>query len=178
MERVLLRFEGLIRRVGLICALVLLPLLMAARVTEVVIRNMNIPGSLFNAMESELFMLFAFLTIATAAVSGAHVRVDILRDRWGPRTRAWVEIVGTAVFVLPFAGVVLWYGTILTGIVAEDGERSAIALGAPVRWLVIGAMPFGIAMFAAAWLSRTLRCVLFLAGRAADPNRAPDRAGA
>ena len=35
--------------------------MMIARLTEITTRSMNIPGSLFNAMEAEFFLLFAFL---------------------------------------------------------------------------------------------------------------------
>ncbi len=87
----------------------------------------------------------------------------------GPRARAWLEIAGTVILILPFALIVLWYGSVLTGIVLKDGERSAIALGAPVRFLIVGSLPLGIAMFTAVALSRMTRCILFLRNRAADP---------
>ena len=170
LEHRLLRFENALRRVGLIFALVLIPALMLTRLVEIITRSLNTPGSLYNAMESELFLLFAFLTIATAYASDHHVRVDLFRARMGPRLRAWIEILGILFFILPFAGIVFWYGGILTGIVWSDGERSAIALGAPVRFLIIGAMPLGVAMFVAVALSRLTRTVLFLKGKAADPS--------
>ena len=169
LERHLLKLEAALRRVGLTAALVLIPGLMLARLTEIITRHLNTPGSLYNAMESELFLLIAFLTIAAAYAGDHHVRVDIFRDRMGPRLRAWVEIFGTVFFILPFACIVLWYGGILTGIVWSDGERSAIALGAPVRFLIIGAMPLGVSMFLIIALSRMTRTILFLRGQASDP---------
>ena len=169
LENRLLRLEATIRRFGMIAAMILIPALMLARLTEIITRYLNTPGSIYNAMESELFLLFVFLTIAAAYAGDHHVRVDIFRDRMGPRLRAWVEIIGTAFFILPFAAIVLWYGSILTGIVWSDGERSAIALGAPTRFLIIGAMPLGIAMFLTIALSRMARAILFLRGHAADP---------
>ena len=173
LEHKLLSLEARLRRVGMIAALILIPALMLTRLVEIVTRYLNTPGSIYNAMESELFLLFAFLTIAAAYAGDHHVRVDIFRDRMGPRLRAWVEILGTLFFILPFACIVLWYGGILTGIVWSDGERSAIALGAPVRFLIIGAMPLGIAMFLTIALSRMTRAILFLRGRASDPLERP-----
>ena len=125
LEQRLLRLEALIRRTGMICSMILIPALMLARLTEIITRHLNTPGSLYNAMESELFMLFAFLTIAAAYAGDHHVRVDIFRDRMGPKLRTWIEIGGTLLFIVPFAGIVLWYGGILTGTVYEDAERSA-----------------------------------------------------
>lgn len=169
LDQRLIGFESLLRRIGMGMAMFLIPALMLARLTEILTRHLNTPGSLYNAMESELFMLFAFLTLAAAYAGDHHVRVDIFRARMRPRARAWLEIAGTVILILPFALIVLWYGSILTGIVLEDGERSAIALGAPVRFLIVGSLPVGIAMFTAVALSRMTRCILFLRGTAADP---------
>lgn len=169
LERRLLGVEATLRRAGIAMAMFLIPALMLARLTEILTRHLNTPGSLYNAMESELFLLFAFLTLAAAYAGDHHVRVDIFRARMRPRLRAMLEIAGTVIFTLPFTLIVLWYGSILTGIVLQDGERSAIAFGAPVRFLIVGALPLGIAMFTAVALSRTTRCILFLGGRAADP---------
>lgn len=161
--------ERQIRRVGFIAALILLPAMMLARLTEIVTRPMNIPGSLFNAMEAEFFLLFAFLIAGAAAVSDGHVRVDIFRDRFGPRLRAWIDILGTVIFVLPFTAAVMWYGILLTGSALESGERAALAMGAPLRWVIVFATPFGIWLLALAILCRTARQIAFLIGRGPEP---------
>ncbi len=163
------RTEWLIRRIGLIAALIFLPTMMISRLTEIVTRPFNIPGSLFNGMEAEFFLLFAFLIVGAAAVSDAHVRVDIFRERYGPRLRAWIEIAGTLFFVLPFAIAVIWYGAGLVGIAWENGEPAAFALGGPFRWVVVLATPVGITLLALAIVCRTVRHIRFLAGRAPEP---------
>lgn len=38
----------------------------------------------------------------------AHVRVDIFYRNWSPRTRAFIEIIGTLVFTLPWVIVLAW----------------------------------------------------------------------
>ena len=165
----LVEIEKAVGRVGLISALILLPCLMSARVLEILLRNFNLPGSLFNAMEREFFLLFAMLIVGSGYAWNTHVRVDILRDRFSPRRRAWIEGIGAAVFILPFAMVVLWYGTLQTGLVLSAGERAAIAFGAPLRWIVVGAMPYGILLFLIAVLARCARAILFLRGLGDDP---------
>ena len=42
-----------------------------------------------------------------------------------------------------------------------------------MRFLIIGAMPLGIAMFLTIALSRMTRAILFLRGRASDPLERP-----
>lgn len=46
-----------------------------------------------------------------------HVRVDILYQRMGNRARAWVDLLGTSLFTLPFITIVGWYSV---PIVAES----------------------------------------------------------
>lgn len=161
--------ETLIRRLGFLAALILLPAMMLSRLTEITTRYLHTPGSVFNAMESEFFLLFAFLIAGSAAVSDAHVRVDIFRDRFGPRVRAWIEILGTVFFVLPFTAAVIWYGSVLVGSAWQADERAAIALGAPVRWIIVLATPLGIGLLALAIVCRTARHIAFLTGRGRAP---------
>ncbi len=163
------RIETWIKRIGLAAALILLPAMMIARLTEISTRSLNLPGSLFNAMEAEFFLLFAFLIVGSAAVTDAHVRVDILRDRFGARGRAWVEILGTVFFVVPFTVVVIWYGAVLVESAWSDNERAAFAFGAPVRWIVVLATPVGIALLGLAIGCRVTRHIAFLRGRAPAP---------
>ena len=167
--RLIETIERQIRLVGFTAALILLPAMMIARLTEITTRSLNIPGSLFNAMEAEFFLLFAFLIAGSAAVADAHVRVDIFRDRFGPRVRAWVDILGLIFFVLPFTAAVMWYGIVLVESAWEDGERAAIAMWAPVRWIIVLATPFGMWMLALAVACRAARHIVFLAGRGPAP---------
>lgn len=172
--RLLLRTERSIRRFGLLTAIILLPALITVRIVEIVLRGiLNKPGSLFNAMEGELFVMFIFTALAAALLDNAHVRVDIFRNRLSPRGKAIVEILGTVLFVLPFGLIVLWFGIDMTMSVYEDGERAAIALGAPARWIIVATVPLGIGLFCLAAFSRLIRHLGFLmtdrsTGRARD----------
>jgi len=170
LDATLSRIEKFIRRFGLSCALILLFLLMLVRNLEVFLRNvLQAPASVFNAMESELFLLFVFLIIGTATVSDAHVRVDIFRDRFSPRTKAAIEVIGTLFFILPFTFIMVWFGSYLVESAWSHSERAAIGFGAPIRWIIIAALPTGIAFFALASLTRTTRCIRFLLGRGPSP---------
>jgi TRAP-type mannitol/chloroaromatic compound transport system permease small subunit len=39
-----------------------------------------------------------------------HVRLDLFYQRLSARGRAWVDLVGTLVVVVPWSGMVLWFG--------------------------------------------------------------------
>lgn len=54
-------------------------------------------------LHAGLFMLGA----AFALQSDDHVRVDILYRHWSPRTRAWIDCIGTLVFLVPVCALLL-----------------------------------------------------------------------
>ncbi|MEM6439477.1 MAG: TRAP transporter small permease subunit [Pseudomonadota bacterium] len=169
-QDVVARVERAIRRVGLAAALILIPLMILVRVTEIATRPWNLAGSLFNAMEGELFLMFAFLTIGAAYVADAHVRVDVLAERFSPRAKAWIELAGLALFVLPFAAIVLQHGSTRAALAFEDGERMALTFGAATRWAMYACVPLGVALFALAALCRAARAVQVLRGGRAEPD--------
>lgn len=55
-----------------------------------------------------LFSLVFLLGAAYTLKHDGHVRVDVLYSRLSPRARAWIDLVGTVVFLLPFSAFCLW----------------------------------------------------------------------
>jgi TRAP-type mannitol/chloroaromatic compound transport system permease small subunit len=55
-------------------------------------------------MYSLVFLLGAAYTLK----HDAHVRVDVLSARLGVRGRAWINLLGTILFLLPFCVLVMW----------------------------------------------------------------------
>lgn len=49
-------------------------------------------------LHASLFLL----GLAYALKHGAHVRVDVFSQRWTPRTRAWLEVAGMVLLLMPF----------------------------------------------------------------------------
>ena len=160
-----------VRRISLIGAFIFLPLLIFVRVFEIYTRNIiNQPSSLYNAMEREVFVVFIFLTFGAAYVSDGHVRVDVLRGRFSPRVKAWIETLGAIFLVLPLTAIVFWFGWDMVASAIKHGERSAIFFGASMRWFILATLPFGVALYAAAVLSRMTRNILYLKGAIAMPE--------
>src|SRR5687767_4608377 len=53
---------------------------------------------------SAIFLLAAGYTL----LHGGHVRIDILYGRYSPRTRAWIDILGSLFFLMPMAVLILY----------------------------------------------------------------------
>ena len=55
-----------------------------------------------------MFSLLFLLGGAWTLQRNEHVRVDVLYGSASPRTKAWIDLVGTLVFLLPFCGWAIW----------------------------------------------------------------------
>lgn len=64
------------------------------------------PNALYD-LQWYMFSLVFLLGAAYGLKHDVHVRVDVFYARLSPRLRAWVDLFGTALFVIPFSIVVL-----------------------------------------------------------------------
>lgn len=54
------------------------------------------------------FSLIFLLGAAYGLRHDVHVRVDVLYARLGRKTRAWIDLGGTVLFLIPFSALMLW----------------------------------------------------------------------
>jgi TRAP-type mannitol/chloroaromatic compound transport system permease small subunit len=111
-------------------------------------------------MHAALFMLGAAYTLQR----NGHVRVDILYQKMSRRGRAWVDLLGTLLLLIPVCGFIAWVGWdyVLESWEVMEGSREAG--GIPAVYLLkslIIAMPLLVLLQGLAWM---LRNGLFLAG--------------
>lgn len=112
------------------------------------------------------FMLGAAYTLR----HDGHVRVDILYQRCTPRRQAWINALGTIVFLLPFCGYILIYssGFFLDSFAMR--ERSSEPGGLPAVYLLKGLIPLSAVLLAVQGLAELARAVQVLTrqGEAGD----------
>ncbi|KPL27449.1 MAG: C4-dicarboxylate ABC transporter [Acidithiobacillales bacterium SM1_46] len=101
-----------------------------------------------------------------------HVRVDVLYSCLPPRARAWIDIVGSALFLLPLCGLIIWLSW--PGFVESfvSGERSPDA-GGLLRWPVRLLIPLGFALLALQGGAELIKRIAFLRGLAPLPHERP-----
>lgn len=78
-------------------------------------------------MHAAVFMLGAAWTLA----AGEHVRVDIFYSRLSARGQAWVNLAGTLLLLMPFAGFLLYSSQSYVQIAWQIRESSQEAGGLP-----------------------------------------------
>jgi TRAP-type mannitol/chloroaromatic compound transport system permease small subunit len=65
--------------------------------------GVNLSSNAYIELQWYLFSLVFLLGASYALKHDAHVRVDVLYGRLGDRGRAWIDLLGTLVFLLPFS---------------------------------------------------------------------------
>jgi TRAP-type mannitol/chloroaromatic compound transport system permease small subunit len=156
----------------------LLLAMMAVIIFDVVARRLFVVGSVrLQELEWHLHTVIFALSLGYAYVRNAHVRIDILRDRWSPRTRAWVEVAGIIVFLVPFTLLFIHFGVDFAATAFAQNERSSSPVGLPYRWIVKAVLPLGLLLLLLAGIAVLIRNALVLLGASPRPARQPPLSG-
>ena len=94
--------------------------------------GMSLGGTLYIALQTQLFDLVFLLGAAYVLNKDGHVRVDIIYASMGARVRAWIDIFGTLFFLFPFCALGLYLSWGYVGRSWQQGEVNTNAGGFPV----------------------------------------------
>lgn len=131
----------LVNGMGIILAVVLL--LMVLNVTyDVMMRYLFHASSVgMQEMEWHLFSVIILYGVGVALQHEAHVRVDFLYDRMQPKTKAFINIGGTILFLVPLSLLILFGSFHFVQDAYQIREISEDPGGLPFRWVIKGMIP-------------------------------------
>jgi TRAP-type mannitol/chloroaromatic compound transport system permease small subunit len=112
---------------------------------------------------SAVFLLCAGYTL----LRNEHIRIDIIFGHLSRRTQAWIDVVGTVLFLLPMAIMIMWLSWPVFWNSFVGGEMSMNA-GGLIRWPVKALIPVGFLLLVLQGFSELIKRVAFLIGRTAD----------
>jgi TRAP-type mannitol/chloroaromatic compound transport system permease small subunit len=116
----------------------------------------------FEEIQWHLYSVGFLFGMSYAYQSDAHIRVDVLHERLGLRTRAWIELYGIVLLLLPFIALVLIFSVAFVTQSYRLNEVSQAPGGLPLRWLIKAALPAGFLLLLVAVVSRLSRVWAFL----------------
>lgn len=122
------------------------------------------------AQESIIYM-FGFMFMLGAAYTlkhDGHVRVDIFYREAPPRTKAWINLIGAFVFLIPVCVLIFWIAYPYVMQSWAILERSQEASGIPARYLQKTAILVFAVLMGLQGLSMALHSVLALRGDQAE----------
>lgn len=115
-------------------------------------------------MHALVFMLGAAYTLR----HDGHVRVDIFYQKFGPRGRAWVDLLGTLLLLMPVTIFITWISWEYVASSWELHEGSRETGGLPWVYLLKTAIPLMAILMLLQGLSLGLRSLLVLLGHEED----------
>lgn len=118
------------------------------------------------ALQESVMYLHAMVFLLGAGYTlqrDGHVRVDLLYRRFDPRRRAWVNALGTLLFLLPFCGYVLLSSWDFVSVSWRVREASTDG-GIPAVFLLKSLIPAMAIVLALQGMAELLRAAMVLSG--------------
>lgn len=137
--------------------------IMAIIVFDVISRRFFGTGSvMLQELEWHFHALLFLLMLAYALQKDAHVRVDIFYSRLSHYGKAWVDLLGSLFFLIPFAVmmVVLSFQFALRAF--DIHEVSNAPGGLPYRWIIKSSLCFGFTLLLLQSLALMFRNILVI----------------
>lgn len=125
-------------------------------------------------LQWSIFALVVLFGGVYALRDDQHVSVDFLSAGFSPRVRLIIRTVGDLILLVPFAAIIVWYGTKFAMSSFASGEGSTYG-GLIDRWMVKACVPFAFALLGIFGLSRALLTILDLIGPTGTDEKATDR---
>ena len=117
-------------------------------------------------MHSIVFML----SVAFTLKQNGHVRVDIFYERMGPRSRAWVDLLGAIFLLIPFCLFIILISWNYVSLSWSLLEGSRDAGGLPAVFLLKTTIPVMAMLLLLQGVAQGLRSILLLTGQHMDSN--------
>lgn len=176
--KILLRFAALIdalnERIGrAVYWLVLLMVLISAG-NAISRKAFDLSSNAFLEIQWYLFAAVFLLAAGYTFKRNEHVRVDILSGRLGPRGQAWLDLLGTLLFLLPFTTLVLYHAWpfFLDSFASREYSNNP---GGLMLWPAKALIPAGFALLWLQGIAEIIKRAGFLLGMAPPepPARSP-----
>ena len=116
----------------------------------------------FEEIQWHIYATGFLLGLSYAYQADAHIRVDVLHEQFSPDLKAWIELYGILLFLMPFIAIVLIYSVPFVWSSYQLAEVSQSPVGLPYRWAMKAALPIGFFLLLLATISRLSRVWSFL----------------
>lgn len=147
----------------------LVPLMALIVVYDVSMRAIFQEGSVgLQELEWHLFAIVFLLGAAYTFKHDSHVRLEIFYQNFSNPTKAWIEILGTLLVLLPLCVVIIQSAIPFVENAFNYNEHSPDPGGLPHRFLIKAAIPAGFLLLALQGVANMLRAARVLTGKESD----------
>jgi TRAP-type mannitol/chloroaromatic compound transport system permease small subunit len=124
-------------------------------------------------LEWHLFSLIFLLGAGYALKHDRHVRVDVFYTRFSERKKAWVNLLGSVIFLIPFCAIIIYSTIPFVQNSFYISETSPDPGGLPGRFLIKGAIIFGFVLLLIQAIGEALRSWAVLRGSITSTSSKP-----
>ncbi len=113
-------------------------------------------------LEWHLFAVIFMIGAAFTLKYDKHVRVDVFYTNFTAKRKAWVNLIGTVFFLIPFCVVII--STSVPFVIASYNimESSADPGGLPYRFIIKATIPIGILLLLLQGISELLKSLIVI----------------
>lgn len=119
-------------------------------------------------LHGSLFMFW----LGYAYVRNVHVRIDVFTAGLDQRRQAWLELIGIAIFAVPYCLVATWYAYGFTELSYMQNEQSDAPNGLSHRWIIKSFLFLALVLLCASVISVFCRKIAYLFGPPGTAARA------
>jgi len=140
-------------------------ILIGTTIFDVITRRFLVLGSTkLQEFEWHMHVVLFGLLIGYTYLKDAHVRIDLVRERFGERTQWWIELLGCLLFLLPYCALVIYFSVDYTHRSFIENEISGSATGLTHRWIIKSIIPIGFSLLGLAGIAVVFRKLVELFG--------------
>ena len=124
-------------------------------------------GLSFSWLNDSVVFSFAMIFMLGAAATlrdDGHVRVDILRPRFGPKTKAGIEMFGALIFIVPIGILILYSASGLIARTWTDLEPFNESDGLPIQYLFKTLVPIFAVLMIGQAISQATKAAMIIRG--------------
>lgn len=122
-------------------------------------------------LEWHLFALIFLLGAGYALKHDRHVRVDLFYTKFSKREKAWVNLIGGLVFLIPWCLIVIKFSFDFALESYYDNETSPDPGGLPARYLIKFAITTGISLLLLQGIATIAESILVLMNKSVDEEQ-------
>lgn len=118
--------------------------------------GLRLSSNAYLELQWYLFSVLFLLAAPYALRAGAHVRVDVLYSGHSPRGKAWTDLLGNLLLLVPFCLFAAWISWDFVADSWAEREMSNDPGGLP-RWILKPVVPLGFVLLALQGLSEAIK---------------------
>ncbi len=119
-------------------------------------------------LEWHIFAVVFLIGAAYSLKKDAHVRVDILYTKFSTKQKAWIDLLGTCIFLIPFSIMVIYISKDFVANSWAVREMSPDPGGLPGRYVLKAMIPAGFFLLLLQGISQAIKNLFVIIGKESE----------